>query len=1007
MLSYRASFRYVSQGFAVPGLFAPARDIKVIVTAVLLFVLTACGPDQGSAGVQTSDSSAAGPRFTRIYPPNPNDALNAHIYELDNGLRVYLTRNPEEPRFYAEISVRAGSKHDPADATGLAHYLEHLLFKGNQEMGTLDFESERPHLEQIEALYEQHFQETDPQRRAEIYSEINRVSQLAAMYAVPGELDKLYTGMGATGLNAHTWHEETVYKVGLPSNRLQHWAEIESRRFVNPVFRMFHTELEVVYEEKNRTLDNRDRLSYYALADLLYKNHPYGQQTTIGDAEHLKNPSLVYIREYFDTWYVPNNMAIAISGDIDIDDTIRVIAGAFSHWEAKPLPPRQSWAEDAITDIERTTVSYPGQEEVQMAFRTVPKGHPDQEALMLFDMILDNRTAGLINLNLNQRQRVQAAGSSPEFHNDYGSQRLWGVPRQGQTLEDVEQLLLEQIDIIRRGEFEDWILPAIVNDFKRMEKRALESNTARVSSMTQAFLSHADWNYSVNQIARLERTSRQDVINVANRYFTNNNYVAVHRMNGPAEIPPVEKPQIDPVEIDPSRQSEFAAAILAMPYEEIEPTFLQAGRDYQVVEYADGIPLYYARNPLNDLFSFSITIDVGTEENDRLSLAAALMDKAGTDDFPAEELQKQWYRLGSDFRFSSSANETVIGISGMDPQFEETLVLMLELVRNPRSDEETLAELKNTIIQARADQRENPQAISQALFLYNRYGDESPMLRALGTEQIRAVELDELLALISSLQGYKHSISYSGSLPLARLTGILERHHQVGAELLDPPPYRFMHARQIADNEIYVIHRETAQAQVRLEFPDGEYREDLVVPSSIYNSYFGTSMSSVVFQELREARALAYSAAAQYSLGGRLNAENLALGAIGTQNDKAVEATTAFMDLFDNMPRSAERFEDAHSSLLNRYRTASVGFRAIPGTVRSWEYLGLTGDPRAERFDQLQEMGLEDLMQFQQNHIAGRPKLISIVGDTRRMDMDALAALGSVRELNVEDVFVE
>jgi predicted Zn-dependent peptidase len=629
------------------------------------------------------------------------------------------------------------------------------------------------------------------------------------------------------------------------------------------------------------------------------------------------------------------------------------------------------------------------------------------EALMLLDMILDNRTAGLINLNLNQRQRVQAAGASPEFHNDHGSQRLWGAPRQGQTLQDVEGLLLEQLEIIQRGEFEDWILPAIVNDFKRMEKRSLESNTARVRSMTQAFLSHADWNYTVTQIARLERVTRQDIINAANRYFSADNYVAVHRLNGPADLPPVEKPQIDPVEIDPSRQSSFAAAILAMPYQEIEPVFLQAGRDYEVVEYAEGIPLYYARNPLNDLFNFSISIEVGTEENDRLSLAAALMDKAGTVDYTAEDLQKQWYRLGSDFRFSSGANETVIGISGMDPQFEETLILMLELIRNPQAEAETLAELSKTIIQARADQRENPQAISQALFLYNRYGDESPMLRALSSDQIRSIELDELLSLISSLQRYKHSISYSGSMPLERLTSILGRHHQVTAELIDPPPYRFRRARLVDNNEIFVIHRETAQAQVRLEFPDGDYREDLVVPSSVYNSYFGTSMSSVVFQELREARALAYSASAQYAQGGRLNAENLALGAIGTQNDKAVEAMSAFLDLFDNMPRSVERFADAQHAQINRYRTSTIGFRAIPGTVRAWENLGLAEDPREQRFAHLQDLTLEDLMQFQQRHIADRAKLISIVGDTARMDMEALATMGTVRQLKVDDVFVE
>ena len=984
-----------------------ARRLLITSTALCAIVIAACSPQQPQTPASTGTAEPERAQYTRIYPPNPDDPLGAHIFELNNGLRVYLSRNPEEPRFYAEIAVRAGSKHDPADATGLAHYLEHLLFKGNTELGTLDYEAEKVYLDQIVELYERHFNTTDPAERAEIYAQINATAQQAAEYAIPNEFDKLYSSMGATGLNAHTWHEETVYKVGLPANRLEQWAAIESDRFINPVFRLFHTELEVVYEEKNRTLDNRDRISYYALADLLYKNHPYGQQTTIGDSEHLKNPSLVYIQDYFDTYYVPNNMAIFISGDIDIDQTIQLIADNFSKWQAKPLPATPSWDEAPITQVERVTVSYPGQEEVQMAFRTVPNGHPDKEALMLLDMILDNRTAGLINLNLNQRQRVQAAGSSPEFHNDYGSQRLWGVPREGQTLEEVEQLLLEQLEIIKRGEFEDWILPAIVNDFKSMDKRALESNTARVATMRQAFLQHSDWNTAINQIRRLERVTKQDIVNVANKYFAADNYVAVHRLNGPADIPPVEKPQIDPIQVDPSRQSDYAAAILTMPYDDIEPRFLQAGVDYQVADFTEQVPLYYAHNQLNDLFTFSINIDVGTEEYDVLSLVSALIDKAGTPDYPAEELQKQWYRLGSNFSFNVGANEMSISISGMDPQFEQSLTLMLSLLRDPQSDAETLRELKSTILQARRDQRENPQAISQALYLYNRYGDESPMLRAMSSEQIQAVELEELREIIPQLLNYRHSLSYTGSMPLARVNEIVTRHHQLPEQLNEPPAHRNQFARQIADNEIYLIHRETAQAQVRIEFPDELYDESLTVPASLYNSYFGSGMSSVVFQELREARALAYSAAARYAQGSRQDAETLMLGVIGTQNDKAVDALQAFVDLIDNMPQSAERFNDALGSQVNLYRTSTASARQIPGMVRSWERLGMSGDPRPQRFAQLQQMSFEDVLQFQRNRVADRPKLISIVGDTSRMDIESLEQLGTVRELSVDDVFVD
>jgi len=978
--------------------------------ALLLFsALFACSPQTPTApsespAAETTSSVSAG--YRRINAENTADALNTQIFELDNGLQVYLTENHEEPRFYAEIAVKAGSKNDPADATGLAHYLEHLLFKGTQEMGTLDYAAEKPYLDQITALYEQHFNETDPAARAAIYAEINRVSQLAAQYAIPNEMDKLYNAMGASNLNAHTWHEETVYKVGLPSNRLEQWATIESSRFIDPVFRLFHTELETVYEEQNQSLDNRDRVSYYAMGKLLYKNHPYGQQTTIGDSEHLKNPSLVYIQNYFDTYYVPNNMGIFISGDIDIDQTIATIAAHFGKWERKEVPQVGPWPEEPIQGVERETVKYLGEEEVQIAFRTVPNGHPDKEALMLVDMILDNRTAGLININLNQAQAVQAAGSSPEFLNDYGSQRLWGVPKQGQTLAEIEQLLLDQITHIRAGEFEDWIIPAIVNDFKKSQKQALESNTARVTTMRQAFMASEEWDHYVAEIARLEQVGKDDIVRVANQYF-GTSYVAVHRVNEQHEIPHVEKPQIDPVDIDPSRQSLFASSILTMPYEEIEPTFVDATQDYQIVEFAPGVPLYYSPNPLNDLFSFSISVETGTEENDRLGLATALLEKSGTGDMSAADLQKEWYRLGSEFGISAGANESSIGISGLDEQFEPTLSLMLALVRNPVSDEATLEEMKAIILKSREEQKQDPGAISQALFLYNRYGEDSPMLQTLTAAEIAASTAPQLQDEIRNLLTYKHTLSYTGSLPLDQLQESLRRLYDVPAELKDTPPYRFRTARVVESNEVYVVNQATAQAQVRIEFPDGTYDEALVVPSSLYNTYFGTSMSSVVFQELREARALAYSAQAQYTQGGRLNAENLAIGAIGSQNDKTVEALGAFLDLFDNMPSSGERFEEARSSLENRYRTSTVGFRQIIGTVRSWERLGLDGDPRPERFDQLRNSTLEDMLAFQRDNIAGKPKLISIVGDLSRIDVTALAQFGTVTELQVDDLFVE
>ena len=980
---------------------------QLFLVLLMATVLAACGD---AIELTTTENSQPEPEvslgYARINESNENDPLDTHIYELDNGLQVYLTENHEEPRFYAEIAVRAGSKHDPADGTGLAHYLEHLLFKGNENLGTLDYEAEKPYLDAIVELYEQHFVETDESRRAEIYSEINRVAQQAAEFAVPNEIDKLYNSMGGSGLNAHTWYEETVYKVGLPSNRLNQWAEIESDRFINPVFRLFHTELETVYEEKNRTLDNGGRIIGTAIDDLLYKIHPYGQQPTIGTVDHLKNPSLVYIQDYFDTYYVPNNMGIFISGDIDIEETIALINDKFSHWEAKEIPEVGPWEEPPLQGAERRTVQYPGEEQVSIAFRTVENGHVDKEALILVDMILDNRTAGLINLNLNQQQLVSNAGSSPLFLNDYGSQNLYGIPKQDQTLEEVEKLLLDQIDNIKNGNFEEWIISAIINDFKKNEKASLEFNTARVSMMRSAFIEGSEWDYHIAEIDRMEQLTKDDVVEVANKYF-GDDYVSVYRIDDQHVVPPVEKPQIDPVSIDPTRQSEFAANILAMEYDEIEPSFVEADTDYRVIEFADGVELYYAPNPLNDLFTFSINVEVGTEENEKLGLSASLIDVAGTQNMTNEELQKEWYRMGSEFRFGSGENSSTFSVSGLDEQFEDSLALMMELVKTPATEEQTLEQLKGILIKSREDRKSSPPAIAQALYLYNRYGEESPLLEALTTQEIVDTELEELMSLPADLLNYKHTIAYTGSMPLEELVEVLRRHHTIEGELQDSPEYRFRTARQVNNTEVMVVNQQTAQAQVRIEFADGVYNSDDAVMSSIYTNYFGSGMSSVVFQELREARALAYSAQARYAQGGRENAENLMLGAIGTQTDKTVDALEAFIDLIDNMPSSSERFEEAVNSQLNRYRTSKLNFREVIGAVRSWERLGFETDPRIQRYQELQTASLEDLVEFQQDHVQGRPKLISIVGDLSIIDTAELEKFGMVEEIQVGQLFVD
>src|SRR5437660_3483295 len=713
--------------------------------------------------------------FKRINQPNPKDPMAVQIYQLDNGLTIYLTENHETPRFEAQLAVRAGSKPDPAASTGLAHYLEHMLFKGTTHLGTLNYEEEKPHLDRITGLYEKHFHETDAEKRKAIYAEINQESQLAAQYEIPNEMDKLYKAMGEQGLNAHTWHEETVYQVNLPKNRLEQWAIIESQRFQHPVFRLFQPELEIVYEEKNQTLDNKEAVIEFAVNKLLFKKHPYGQQTTIGEVEHLKNPSLKNMYEFYRKNYVPGNMAIVISGDINPRRTIRLIEKHFSAWEAKPVPQPKTWDEKPLQGAERVTVKYKGEEYALLAFRTPGRNDPEAEALKLVDMILNNATAGLIDLNLNQQQKVRRAGSSPELNNDYGAEYLWGIPKKDQSLKEVEDLLLQQIGLIKQGKFEDWIMPAIIADFKKNRKAMLESDESRVAMMRNAFLAFQEWDHAIGEIERMEKLTKDDIVRVANKYF-NGGYVAGYRLDEQQEIPKIEKPSMDKIDLDPTRQSAFFKRVLAMKVKAIEPVWVEPGRDYRKLDQEEGVKLYYVRNPLNDLFALTISVEIGTRHDNRLGAAAQLLDKSGTKRFGAEELKKEWYKLGTDFSVAAGENETTLSIAGLDENFASSWALLMELLTSPAADAETLDELKKIILVQREDAKKDFRTISGALSQYNRYGADSSFLRALPNEKLTALTLEELHSLIKSLLSYRHTITYTGSLPMAKVEEILKHH---------------------------------------------------------------------------------------------------------------------------------------------------------------------------------------------------------------------------------------
>ena len=511
-----------------------------------------------------------------------NDPTQARFYTLKNGLTVILSPTKKDPRIQAYVATKAGSKTDPATNTGLAHYLEHMLFKGTDKYGSLDWAKEKAELDKIDALYEQYNKSKDELQRKTIYKKIDSISGVASKFAIANEYDKMMSAMGAQGTNAWTSFEETVYTDDVPASALDKYLTVQAERFRNPVLRIFHTELEAVYEEKNRSLDSDNSKVFETLFSTLFQNHNYGKQTTIGTVEHLKNPSLVEIRKYFNTYYVPNNMGIIMSGDFNPDEAIAKIDKAFAYMRNKPVQKYSFQPEVPFTAPVVKEVVGPDAESVAIGFRL--PGNKDKDALLadLVGSILTNGKAGLLDLNLVKKQKLLRAGAFTYILQDHGVLWLNAAPTSGQSLEEVQSLVLNEIENLKKGNFDADLLPSIVNNIKKEKIQETEKYSDRASMLQRAFNAELDWRDQVAYVNSLSKIKKEDVVAFANKYL-GNNYVAVLKRKGENKNPQkIEKPAITPVETNADKQSAFVKMVNDMPNTPSQPVFLDFDKDIPV-----------------------------------------------------------------------------------------------------------------------------------------------------------------------------------------------------------------------------------------------------------------------------------------------------------------------------------------------------------------------------------------------------------------------------------------
>ncbi len=942
------------------------------------------------------------------YETVPNDPLKARIYTLNNGLKVYMTVYKDEPRIQTYIAVRAGSKHDPADATGLAHYLEHMLFKGTDKFGTSDAAQEKFYLDQVIRLYDVYKRTTDEAKRAALYRQIDSLSFLASKFAIANEYDKMLASMGAKGTNAYTFVEQTVYVNDIPANQLEKWLEVEAERYRNPVMRLFHTELEVVYEEKNRTLDSDPRKVFYELFANLFRKHQYGTQSTIGTIEHLKNPSIQAVIDYYNTYYVPNNMAICLSGDFNPDEAIKLIDKYFGGFKPKEVPKFNVAKEAELRAPIVRNVYGPDAESVTFGYRFAGVGSKEADMITMCDMLLSNGTAGLIDLNLNQSQKVLNAGSGVTILRDYSVHQFSGQPRQGQSLEDVQSLILAEIENLKKGNFPDWLLQATLTDLKLQQTKRYESNAARASAFVTAFVTFQEWKDYVAQLERLSKITKKEVMDFAKKHYRNN-YVVVYKRTGvDTTVQKVTKPPITAVQVNREAMSPFVKTILEKPAAPVEPVFLDFKRDIEETALRNGIPVFYKANTENDLFEMSYILSMGTAAEKKLAVALPYLEYLGTSKLTPNQIKEEFYKLGCSFSVSASEDEVYVRLSGLQENFAKALDLFESLLADAQPNPDALANLVQDILKSRANQKLNKGIIlNRAMASYAKYGKESPFTYILSEAELKALTPAELIALIQSLTSYEHRVLFYGPLSKAMLVETLNRLHRAPDTRKPVLPNKQFAELPIDENQVYYVNYDMKQAEILFMAKDEKYNSELAALSRFFNEYYGAGMSSVVFQELRESRALAYSTFAFFQSPNRKDRSHYVLCYIGAQADKLKEAIDGMMELNSKMPEAEPLFNSARAAVVSQLQTERITKADVLYQYEAAKKLGLDYDLRRDIYEKSKTLTLNDLKAFHAKHYQNRKFVFLVIGNESALDMKVLEKLGKVKKLSLPELFGE
>jgi len=930
--------------------------------------------------------------------------LNVIQYELDNGMKVYLNPDKSQHDISGAVAVNTGSKNDPETATGISHYLEHLLFKGTTELGTSNYAAEKVHLDSIYYFYDQLGRTTDEDMRNQIQKRINFHSVEASKYAMPNEFDKLLKSIGSTGINASTSNDLTIYYNSFPSHQANKWLDIYAHRFQNPVFRSFQSELEVVYEEKNRAMDNMQRTLVEAFYTEFYKGHPYGDKTTLGTIDHLKNPSLNKMYEYYRTYYVANNMALILTGNFDVEAIKPMIEKTFGQLKSGILPENKIAAPKPFEGKQLFTDRLTPIKIALYGFRTVPIYHQDHAALEVASYLLQNEAGtGFID-DLTNKNKVMMSFSFMDAMDEAGCQIFIMVPKVlVQSYGKVDRLLNEQLDKLKEGQFTEERLVSVKNELFKDIQLNIEDSKSRIYLISDAYRAGLSWEELNSRLSAIQKVSKEDVLRVSKQYF-GDNYFAFRSRTGFPKKQKLKKPAFEPLQIDQNQESLYSKKFESIIEAEPQERFIDFKNDLETISLGEESQLYVVENKINEIYTLEINFRKGRQSEPKLEPLDVFMNMAFPKGQTMLEFKEKIGVLGTSLSIESTNRNVVLKLTGIEQNMAELLALINQLISAPEIDENGIKTISNVFRTVRKQEQLNGVLIANAMAQYGMYGSQSVYKNRLSINEIEGLKKEDYLELWKNAVSHSVSIHFSGKMDGKALQQLIEEKLTLNFN----GPSEDVYSPSLVDRangEVLLLdNKRLVQSHLFFVKKSAPFNTEKFAVRNVFNQYYSGGFSGILTQEVREYRSLAYSSGGSYEYSFEPKPTGYFYTYIGTQADKTNAASKLTNEIIQDIPQKPERFDLLKQNVILTKQSEMPSFRELSKKVEDYQLMGFEKDPNELARNEYKDMTFEDVMLYYTNFVQRYPTFLGIHGDAKQFNLKELEEIGKVRKIKREEV---